>query len=109
MINPTVHEEILSWPKSSLGFFLYNGSCSAQLSLTSFKTILLHCIVTAVISACVLKKHLSKLVNFCVAILILKMEENIQHFWHIMLYYFKEGKNATEKKDLCRVWRRCYD
>ena len=20
----------------------------------------------------------------------------IQHFWHIMLYYFKKGKNATE-------------
>ena len=38
----------------------------------------------------------SKLVNFCVAILILKKEENMQHFWHIMLYYFKKGKNATE-------------
>ena len=34
--------------------------------------------------------------NFCVAILILKMEENMQHSWHIMLYYFKEGTNATE-------------
>ena len=34
--------------------------------------------------------------NFCVAILILKMEENMQHFWHIMLYYFKKGKKATE-------------
>ena len=33
--------------------------------------------------------------NFCVAILILKME-NTQHFWHIMLYYFKKGKTATE-------------
>ena len=26
----------------------------------------------------------------------LKMEENTHHFWHIMLYYFKKGKNATE-------------
>ena len=34
--------------------------------------------------------------NFYAAILILKMEENAQHFWHIMLYYFKKGKNATE-------------
>ena len=34
--------------------------------------------------------------NFCVAILILRLEENMQHFWHIMLYYFKKGKNATE-------------
>ena len=38
----------------------------------------------------------SKLVNFCVAILILKIEENMQRFQHIMLYYFKKGKNATE-------------
>ena len=41
-------------------------------------------------------KELSELVNFSVAILTLKMEENTQHFWHIMLYYFKKGKNATE-------------
>ena len=32
------------------------------------------------------------------------MEENIQHFWHIMLYYFKKGKNATEmQKEICAV------
>ena len=31
--------------------------------------------------------------NFCAAILILKMEEDTQHFIFIMLYYFKEGKN----------------
>ena len=24
------------------------------------------------------------------------MEENMQHFWHIMLYYFKKGKNTTQ-------------
>ena len=24
------------------------------------------------------------------------MEENTQHFWHIMLYYFKKGKNTNE-------------
>ena len=24
------------------------------------------------------------------------MEENKWHFWHVMLYYFKKGKNATE-------------
>ena len=28
----------------------------------------------------------------CVAILILKLEENKQHFWLIMLYYFKKLK-----------------
>ena len=36
------------------------------------------------------------MVNFCAAILILKMEEDIQHFWHIMLYYFKKGKSAIK-------------
>ena len=43
-----------------------------------------------------LKQDLSKLVNFCVAILILKMEEKKQHLRHIMFYHFKKGKNATE-------------
>ena len=33
------------------------------------------------------------------------MEENLQHFWHIMLYYFKKGKNATEmQKKICAVY-----
>ena len=34
--------------------------------------------------------------NFCIAILVLKMEENMQHFQHIMLYYFKKGENTAE-------------
>ena len=42
--------------------------------------------------------------NF-VAILTLKMEENVQPFWHIVLYYFKKGKNATEmQKKICTVY-----
>ena len=60
--------------------------------------ILLDCIVTAVISACILQ-NVSKLVNICVAILILKMEENTQYFQHIMLYFSKKGKNTTETKN----------
>ena len=33
------------------------------------------------------------------------MQENPRHFWHIMLYYFKEGKNATEKQTkICAVY-----
>ena len=40
-----------------------------------------------------------------IAILILKIEENMQHFQHIMLYYFKKGKNATEThKKICAVY-----
>ena len=34
--------------------------------------------------------------NLGVAILILKMEGNMQHFQHIILYYFRKGKNAIE-------------
>ena len=42
--------------------------------------------------------------NFCAAILILKMEENMRHFQHIMLSYFKEGENTTEmQKKVCVV------
>ena len=43
---------------------------------------------------------------FCAAILILKIEENKQHFEYIMLYYFKKGKNTTEtqtKQERCAV------
>ena len=44
------------------------------------------------------------------AIIILKMEENKQHFRDIMLCYLKKGKNTTEtQNDLCSVWRRCCD
>ena len=48
-------------------------------------------------------KKTSKSVNFCPTILILKLEEDMQHFWYIMLCYFKKGKNTTEtpKKDVC--------
>ena len=37
--------------------------------------------------------------NFCVAIIILKMEEKEEHFWHMILYCFKKGK----KNDLCNI------
>ena len=60
---------------------------------------MLVCIVTAVLLACIKKKNLSKLVNFCAAILTLKMEDNMQHFQPIMLYDFKKGKNATERQE----------
>ena len=100
--------------KKFLCFFSHRSALVAlsQLSLTSFETILLDCIVTAVISASSKKKNLPKLVTFCVAILILKKEENTHHFQHIMFYYSKKGKNAAEthtQKVVCSVWRRCCD
>ena len=43
--------------------------------------------------------------NFCVAILILKVEDKKQHFQHILLYYFKKGEDATEtQKQICEVY-----
>ena len=33
------------------------------------------------------------------------MEDDMQHFWHIILYYFKTGKNATAtQKKICAVY-----
>ena len=46
-----------------------------------------------------------KVVKFCIDILILKMEENMQQFWHIILYYLKKGKSATEmQKRICAMY-----
>ena len=43
--------------------------------------------------------------NFCVAILILKIKENKPRFWHIMLYDVKKGKTTTEmRKKVCAVY-----
>ena len=45
------------------------------------------------------------MLSFCAAILILTMEENKGHFQHIMLYYFKKAKNATEMQGkICAVY-----
>ena len=45
------------------------------------------------------------MVNFCVAVLTLKMEDKKQYFQHILLYYFKKGKNATEThKKTCAMY-----
>ena len=59
---------------------------------------LLDCVVTDVIAVCTLKK-VSKLMNFCVDILILKIEENTPTFLAYYAYYFKKGKIATEMQE----------
>ena len=61
-----------------------------DMSLTSSETILLDCIMIAVKSACI-KKYLPELAR------ILKMEESKQHFWCVVLCYFKKDKNSTER------------
>ena len=47
------------------------------------------------LSACI-EKNLAKVVKLCAAVLILKMEENMQHLRCIMYYYFRKGKNEIE-------------
>ena len=65
------------------------------------------CFVTAVISVCI--KKTSKLVNFCAAILILKLEENMQHF-HVSCFIISRKvqmqlKFKKKKKYICAVYR----
>ena len=38
------------------------------------------------------------MVNFCAAVLTLKVEEDMQHFWCVMLYYFMGGKNTVKHR-----------
>ena len=35
------------------------------------------------------------------------MEENMPHFWHIMFYYFKKGKDATETHTAQKICAVC--
>ena len=49
------------------------------------------------------KRSCACTIAFSVAILLLKMKEKAT-FWHIMLYYFKKGWNATEKKKKCALY-----
>ena len=59
--------------------------------------ILLDHTVTAVIS--VHLKNLSKLVNFCAAILILNMEENMQHFGILCFVISRKVKTQLKHKN----------
>ena len=51
-------------------------------------------------------KKTSKLVNFCAAILILKMEEDMQHFQSIINFIIlRKLKNVTEmQKKTCTIY-----
>ena len=71
------------------------------MSLASFETILLDCIVTAVITACIVNKKLIKIGEFLCSHFNIEYGRKKQHFWHIMLYYFKKGKNTTEAQKRC--------
>ena len=95
---------VLGWPKGLFVFFHKMALVALKVVFNFIRNNFVRLYVTAVMSACILKKT-SKLANFCVAILILKIEEKEQHFRHIMLYYFKKGKNATEtQKKICAAY-----
>ena len=68
--------------------------------LTSFKIILLHHTVTAVISSHI-KNKLTTIGEFLRSHLNIEDGRKREHFQHMMLYYFKKGKNATETQT---VW-----
>ena len=56
------------------------------------------------------KKNLIKIGEFLCSHFRTEGGRKKQHFWHIIFYYFKKGKNATEtQKDLCGIWRGCCD
>ena len=88
----------MGWSKSLFGFFPppYNGSSSAQLSLTSFQTILLDCIVTAVILACIFFKKKNKIDELLCSYFNIEDGRKYTTFLKNYAYYFKKGKNATE-------------
>ena len=48
-------------------------------------------------------KKLFKIGEFLCSHFNIEDGKNIQHFWHIMLNYFKKGKNATEMQKTCAV------
>ena len=84
---------LLGWPNSS-GFF-----CKMVLVRLVVFNFIWNNFVRLYCDTCHIRVHFLKklkLVNFCVATLILKMEEKKQHFWHIMPYYFQKSKNTTE-------------
>ena len=103
---------LLSRPKAFFFFFFFFFFCKMALagpsSLTLFKTIFLDCIVTVLISPCIKNIYISKLVNFCVAILVSKMQEKTAFFSIVCFIISRKVKKATEmqkkKKKICAVY-----
>ena len=53
-----------------------------------------------------LKKKLIKIGEFLCSHINIEME-NMQHFQHIMFYYFKKGKNTTEMQKKKKIGAVC--
>ena len=88
---------LLSRPKAFFFFFFFfcKMALAGSSSLTLFKTIFLDCIVTVLISPCIKNIYISKLVNFCVAILVSKMQEKTAFFSIVCFIISRKVKKAT--------------
>ena len=96
------------WAGKLAWFFLQGGSSSAYLSLISFETISLDCIVTAVISACIFLKNPIKIGKFLCSHF--NIEGGRKHATFLAYYalLFQKGKNTVETQNKRFVWgRRC--
>ena len=86
-----------SWLLGSLRSFLYSSVYLCHL-ITLNNFVRLYC------DSCHISVHffkkLIKISEFCVVILILKMEGRKATVWHIMHYCFKKGKNTTEMQKI---------
>ena len=94
-----MHEYWNGWLFHSPGELPNSGveAGSPALQADSLPSEPLDCIVTAVISVCIKKKKkLIKIGEFLCSHFRIEGGRKKQHFWHVMLYYFKKGKNATE-------------
>ena len=101
MIAHFLYKLIIGLAKKFVWFFFL---CTmALVTLTSFKTILLDCIVTDVISACIKKTYQ----NWWILCRYFNIEDGRKYtsFSAYIFYYFKKGKYATEmQKKICAVY-----
>ena len=89
--------------KNFIWLFSVRCCSSALLSLTSFETVLLDCIVTVVISVCI--KKIIKIGEFLCRYFNIEDGRKKATFWHFMLYYFMKGKKAVETQEqTCAVY-----
>ena len=90
----------LGWSNSSCGFFHMMGFSCAYLSLLVHSRQVCEVALWHLSYQRTFKKW-SKLVNFCVAILILKMEENKQHFGLLCFIISRRAKMQLKRRKRC--------
>ena len=95
--------DLLGWPKGSFVFF-------HKMALVALSCLKLHSkqFCEIVCDRCHISVHLKKDIKigeFLCSHLNIKDGRKKQYFRHIMLYYFKKGKNATKmQKKICAVY-----